>query len=205
VSYAGPGRTISGRAVRLPDRYHVRNGGCRAPEARGVRAGRSRAICAINRTALCLARRARAVPLHPRRRRGSPRPGSAVLDHQLLHQGGGRSGLRVVAPGLDLSGLSTPDVVTAWVAFTPATEANGAMEYIPGSHRLDQIPHRDTFAKHNLLTRARRSWSGSTFPAADHHPASRRDVAAPRAPRSRLPAEPVERLAHRLCHPLYPD
>jgi non-heme Fe2+,alpha-ketoglutarate-dependent halogenase len=45
-------------------------------------------------------------------------------------------------------GLSTPDVVTAWVAFTPATEANGAMEYIPGSHKLDQIPHRDTFAKH---------------------------------------------------------
>ena len=50
-------------------------------------------------------------------------------------------------------GLSTPDVVTAWVAFTPATEANGAMEYIPRSHKLDQIPHRDTFAKHNLLTR----------------------------------------------------
>jgi non-heme Fe2+,alpha-ketoglutarate-dependent halogenase len=50
-------------------------------------------------------------------------------------------------------GLSEPDVVTAWVAFTEATEANGAMEYIPGSHKLDQIPHRDTFAKHNLLTR----------------------------------------------------
>jgi ectoine hydroxylase-related dioxygenase (phytanoyl-CoA dioxygenase family) len=43
--------------------------------------------------------------------------------------------------------------VTAWVAFTEATEANGAMEYIPGSHKLDQIPHRDTFAKNNLLTR----------------------------------------------------
>jgi hypothetical protein len=50
-------------------------------------------------------------------------------------------------------GLSRPDVLTAWVAFTEATEANGAMEYIPGSHALDQIPHRDTFAKHNLLTR----------------------------------------------------
>jgi ectoine hydroxylase-related dioxygenase (phytanoyl-CoA dioxygenase family) len=50
-------------------------------------------------------------------------------------------------------GLSRPDVVTAWVAFTEATEANGAMEYIPGSHTLDQIPHRDTFAKNNLLTR----------------------------------------------------
>jgi non-heme Fe2+,alpha-ketoglutarate-dependent halogenase len=50
-------------------------------------------------------------------------------------------------------GLSTPDVVTAWVAFTPATVANGAMQFIPGSHRLDQIPHRDTFASDNLLTR----------------------------------------------------
>lgn len=50
-------------------------------------------------------------------------------------------------------GLDRPDVVTAWVAFTEATEANGAMEYIPGSHKLDQIPHRDTFARNNLLTR----------------------------------------------------
>jgi non-haem Fe2+, alpha-ketoglutarate-dependent halogenase len=43
--------------------------------------------------------------------------------------------------------------VTAWVAFTPATEADGAIEYMPGSHKLDQLPHRDTFAKHNLLMR----------------------------------------------------
>ncbi|HLI10285.1 MAG TPA: phytanoyl-CoA dioxygenase family protein [Alphaproteobacteria bacterium] len=50
-------------------------------------------------------------------------------------------------------GLDRPDVVTAWVAFTEANEANGAMEYIPGSHKFDQIPHRDTFAKNNLLTR----------------------------------------------------
>jgi hypothetical protein len=50
-------------------------------------------------------------------------------------------------------GLSKPDVVSAWVAFTEANEANGAMEYIPGSHKLDQIPHRDTFAKNNMLTR----------------------------------------------------
>ncbi|MBL8837308.1 MAG: phytanoyl-CoA dioxygenase family protein [Alphaproteobacteria bacterium] len=50
-------------------------------------------------------------------------------------------------------GLSTPDVVTAWVAFTPATSANGAMQFIPGTHLHDQIPHRDTFDKDNLLTR----------------------------------------------------
>lgn len=50
-------------------------------------------------------------------------------------------------------GLDRPDVVTAWVALTPANKSNGAMDYIPGSHTKDQIPHRDTFAKDNLLTR----------------------------------------------------
>ncbi len=50
-------------------------------------------------------------------------------------------------------GLDRPDVVSAWVAFTPADESNGAMRVVPGSHKLDQIAHRDTFAKHNLLTR----------------------------------------------------
>jgi non-haem Fe2+, alpha-ketoglutarate-dependent halogenase len=50
-------------------------------------------------------------------------------------------------------GLSAPDVVTAWVALTPSTVANGAMAVIPGSHKLDQVPHRDTFHRHNLLTR----------------------------------------------------
>jgi chlorinating enzyme len=50
-------------------------------------------------------------------------------------------------------GLDKPDVVTAWVALTPSNNANGAMKFIPGSHTRDQIPHRDTFAKNNLLTR----------------------------------------------------
>lgn len=50
-------------------------------------------------------------------------------------------------------GLSRPDVVTAWVALTPSNRSNGAMAYIPGSHTADQIPHRDTFARNNLLTR----------------------------------------------------
>ena len=50
-------------------------------------------------------------------------------------------------------GLSSPDVVTAWIAFTPSNQANGAMEFIPGTHTMDQIPHRDTFAMNNLLTR----------------------------------------------------
>ena len=50
-------------------------------------------------------------------------------------------------------GLNKPDVVTAWVAFTPSNEENGAMQFIPRTHTSDQIPHRDTFAADNLLTR----------------------------------------------------
>jgi non-haem Fe2+, alpha-ketoglutarate-dependent halogenase len=50
-------------------------------------------------------------------------------------------------------GLDKPDVVTAWVALTPSNTGNGAMGFIPGTHTADQIPHRDTFAKNNLLTR----------------------------------------------------
>ncbi|GAB2893454.1 phytanoyl-CoA dioxygenase family protein [Paraburkholderia jirisanensis] len=50
-------------------------------------------------------------------------------------------------------GLSKPDVVTAWVALSESTRENGAMQVIPGTHLLEQIPHRDTFSEHNLLTR----------------------------------------------------
>jgi non-haem Fe2+, alpha-ketoglutarate-dependent halogenase len=50
-------------------------------------------------------------------------------------------------------GLSSPDVCTAWVALTPSDEGNGAMAVIPRTHTRDQIPHRDTFDRHNLLTR----------------------------------------------------
>src|SRR4051794_30221153 len=50
-------------------------------------------------------------------------------------------------------GLDPADIVTAWVALSDSTAENGAMRVIPGSHTLDQIPHRDTFAANNLLTR----------------------------------------------------
>ena len=50
-------------------------------------------------------------------------------------------------------GLSAPEVATAWVALTPSNAVNGAMAVIPGSHKSDQIAHRDTFDRHNLLTR----------------------------------------------------
>ncbi len=50
-------------------------------------------------------------------------------------------------------GLNKPDVVTAWVALSDSNASNGAMGFIPGTHKVDQIPHRDTFDKNNLLTR----------------------------------------------------
>lgn len=50
-------------------------------------------------------------------------------------------------------GLSRPDIVTAWVALSVSDMANGAMRVVPGSHLKDQLPHKDTFAQNNLLTR----------------------------------------------------
>jgi len=50
-------------------------------------------------------------------------------------------------------GLEPADIVTAWVAISDSTLANGAMRVIPGSHLKDQLPHRDTFAANNLLSR----------------------------------------------------
>jgi ectoine hydroxylase-related dioxygenase (phytanoyl-CoA dioxygenase family) len=50
-------------------------------------------------------------------------------------------------------GLDPDEVITAWVAFTEVTPENGYMQVIPGSHRIDQLPHVDTFHKDNLLSR----------------------------------------------------
>ena len=49
-------------------------------------------------------------------------------------------------------GLSSADVLTAWIALTPSTAENGCLQVIPGSH-AEQVPHRDTFADGNLLSR----------------------------------------------------
>ncbi len=49
-------------------------------------------------------------------------------------------------------GLSRPDVTTAWIAFTPSVPESGCMRVIPGTHRT-QVPHADTFAPDNLLSR----------------------------------------------------
>ena len=54
---------------------------------------------------------------------------------------------------LNYWGLDGEDEVTAWVALTPATVENGCMRFLPGSHRTKAVPHVDTFARDNLLSR----------------------------------------------------
>jgi hypothetical protein len=50
-------------------------------------------------------------------------------------------------------GLEPAEIVTAWIALSESSAENGAMRVIPDSHLMDQVPHRDTFAAGNLLSR----------------------------------------------------
>ena len=50
-------------------------------------------------------------------------------------------------------GLDSTRVVTAWVALTDSTLDNGCMRVVPGSHRRPILPHRDTYAADNRLSR----------------------------------------------------
>jgi non-heme Fe2+,alpha-ketoglutarate-dependent halogenase len=50
-------------------------------------------------------------------------------------------------------GLDPADIVTAWVALSDSSAENGAMRVVPDTHKMDQVPHRDTFAEGNLLSR----------------------------------------------------
>jgi hypothetical protein len=54
---------------------------------------------------------------------------------------------------LNYWGLDGEDEVTAWVALTPATIETGCMRFVPGSHLKKDVPHVDSFAPDNLLTR----------------------------------------------------
>ena len=54
---------------------------------------------------------------------------------------------------LNYWGLDGDDEITAWFTLTPATIENGCMRFVPGSHRRKDVPHVDSFAKDNLLTR----------------------------------------------------
>jgi non-haem Fe2+, alpha-ketoglutarate-dependent halogenase len=50
-------------------------------------------------------------------------------------------------------GLDPADIVTAWLALSESTSENGAMRVVPGTHTSEVVPHKDTFAPDNLLSR----------------------------------------------------
>ncbi len=47
----------------------------------------------------------------------------------------------------------TSDQVTAWIALTPSTVESGCMDFVRGSHKNPILPHTDTHADNNLLSR----------------------------------------------------
>ena len=50
-------------------------------------------------------------------------------------------------------GLDDVEETTGWVALSPSTVASGCMRFVPGSHHRRIVPHVDTFAADNLLSR----------------------------------------------------
>ncbi len=54
---------------------------------------------------------------------------------------------------LNYWGLDNADEVTAWVSLGDANLDSGCMRFVPGSHTKRLVPHNDTFAEDNLLTR----------------------------------------------------
>lgn len=48
---------------------------------------------------------------------------------------------------------ATNDQCSAWLALSPATVESGCMKFVKGSHKNAIVPHRDTFAENNLLSR----------------------------------------------------
>ena len=51
-------------------------------------------------------------------------------------------------------GLADSDaLVSAWLALGPVDRTNGAMQFVPGSHRYGLLEHEDTSSVHNLLYR----------------------------------------------------
>jgi ectoine hydroxylase-related dioxygenase (phytanoyl-CoA dioxygenase family) len=54
---------------------------------------------------------------------------------------------------LNYWGLDAGDLVSAWVALSPAMVESGCMRVLPGSHGEEMLPHEDTFHSNNMLTR----------------------------------------------------
>lgn len=85
---------------------------------------------------------------------------SAILGPDLLVWGSGlfikeASTESFVSWHQDLTywGLDDAEEVTLWVALSPASKASGCMQFVPGTHTRQIVPHVDSFEEHNLLTR----------------------------------------------------
>lgn len=50
-------------------------------------------------------------------------------------------------------GLDTNDLVTAWLALSPASLESGCMHVLSESHKGALLPHKDTYHANNMLTR----------------------------------------------------
>ena len=67
-------------------------------------------------------------------------------------------------------GLSSPDVVTAWLALSPASLESGCMRVMPGTHIGDVLPHEDKYDDANMLTRGQEITQGVDDYRAVHMP-----------------------------------
>jgi non-heme Fe2+,alpha-ketoglutarate-dependent halogenase len=50
-------------------------------------------------------------------------------------------------------GVETDDLVSVWLALSPATLESGCIRILPGSHKQAALEHVDTWAEDNMLTR----------------------------------------------------
>lgn len=62
-------------------------------------------------------------------------------------------------------GLDNDELVTVWVALSPATQASGCMSVLPGSHKM-LLDHEETYHDDNMLTRGQEL----TIDVDDHTP-----------------------------------
>ncbi len=57
-------------------------------------------------------------------------------------------------------GLDTEDLVSVWLALSPASIESGCMKVIPESHKKGSFSHEDTNEKNNMLTRGQYIYEG---------------------------------------------
>jgi len=57
-------------------------------------------------------------------------------------------------------GLSSPNVITAWLALSPASVESGCMRVMPYTHLGEVMPHEDRYHNDNMLTRGQEITEG---------------------------------------------